>query len=162
MGDNSFLINSSVILCRTLKKLRPLVIQAPSFILFSKVKCLSWNELCPHLTFICWSLILQCGYTGETGHLGRLSFLSFWSLSCVCLFVTPWTMARQLPLSMGFPSQEYWSGLPFPSPGVLPDPGIEPTSPGSQQNLYCLSHLGSPWRVVIKAKRGHKGGELIQ
>ena len=41
MGDNSFLTNSSVILCRTLKKLRPLVIQAPRFILFSKVKCLS-------------------------------------------------------------------------------------------------------------------------
>ena len=41
-------------------------------------------------------------------------------------FVTPWTAARQAPLSMGFPRQEYWSGLPFPSPGEPPHPGIEP------------------------------------
>ena len=48
--------------------------------------------------------------------------------SRVRLTVTPLTVARQAPLSMGFPRQEYWSGLPFPSPGGLPDPGIEPTS----------------------------------
>ena len=46
--------------------------------------------------------------------------------------VTPWTVARQAPLSMGFPRQEYWSGLPFPSPGDLPDPGIEPSYPALQ------------------------------
>ena len=51
------------------------------------------------------------------------------SLSCVQLFATPWTVAYQAPLSMGFSRQEYWSGLPFPSPGDLPDPGIEPRSP---------------------------------
>ena len=46
-----------------------------------------------------------------------------------CLTVaTPWTVARQAPLSMGFSKQEYWSGLPFPSPGDLPDPGPEPAS----------------------------------
>ena len=44
------------------------------------------------------------------------------------LFATLWTVACQAPLSMGFPRQEYWSGLPFPSPGDLPDPGIKPTS----------------------------------
>ena len=44
-------------------------------------------------------------------------------------FATPWTVARQAPLSMGFPRQEYWSGLPFPIPGDLPDPAIEPASP---------------------------------
>ena len=49
--------------------------------------------------------------------------------SRVRLFATPWTVARQAPLSMGFSRQEYWSGLPFPSPGDLPDPGIEPRSP---------------------------------
>jgi len=48
------------------------------------------------------------------------------SLSRVRLFVTPWTVARQVPLSMEFSRQEYWSGLPFPSPGDLSDPGIEP------------------------------------
>ena len=47
-------------------------------------------------------------------------------------FATPWTVAHQAPLSMGFPRQEYWSGLSFPSPGYLPDPGIEPGSPAFQ------------------------------
>jgi len=50
-------------------------------------------------------------------------------LSHVQIFATPWTVAYQAPLSMGFSRQEYWSGLPFPSPGDLPDPGIEPRSP---------------------------------
>ena len=44
-------------------------------------------------------------------------------------FATPWTVACQAPLSMGFPRQEYWSGFPFPSPGDIPDPGIKPVSP---------------------------------
>ena len=50
-------------------------------------------------------------------------------LNHVRLFATPWTIAYQAPPSMGFSRQEYWSGLPFPSPGDLPDPGIEPRSP---------------------------------
>ena len=54
------------------------------------------------------------------------------SLSCVQLFVTLWTVAHQAPLSVGFSRPEYWSGLPFPSPGDLPDPGIEPGSPTLQ------------------------------
>ena len=54
-------------------------------------------------------------------------------VSQLCLTLeTPWTVARQAPLSMGFSRQEYWSGLPFPSPGDLPDPGIEPWSPALQ------------------------------
>ena len=48
---------------------------------------------------------------------------------CPILFVTPWPVACQASLSMRFPRQEYWNGLPFPSPGDLPDPGIEPGSP---------------------------------
>ena len=51
------------------------------------------------------------------------------SLSRVQLFATPWTVAYQVPPSMGFSRQEYWSVLPFPSPGDLPNPGIEPRSP---------------------------------
>ena len=54
------------------------------------------------------------------------------SLSHFRLFATPWTIAYQNPPSMGFSRQEYWSGLPFPSPGDLPDPGIEPGSPALQ------------------------------
>ena len=54
------------------------------------------------------------------------------SLIRVRLFATLWTVARQAPLSMDFSRQEYWSWLPFPSPGDLPDPGIEPRSPALQ------------------------------
>ena len=54
-------------------------------------------------------------------------------------FATPWTVASQAPLSMGFFRQEYWSGLPFPPPGDLPDPGIEPSFPRlSWTNLVAL------------------------
>ena len=58
--------------------------------------------------------------------------LSLKSLSQVRLFATPWTVAYQAPPSMGFSRQECWSGLPFPSPGDLPNPGIEPRSPALQ------------------------------
>ena len=51
------------------------------------------------------------------------------SLSHVQLFAIPWTVAYNAPLSMGFSRKEYWSGLPYPSPGDLPNPGIEPGSP---------------------------------
>ena len=53
------------------------------------------------------------------------------SLSCVRLSVTLWTVAHQASLSMGFSRQEYWNGLPYPSPGNLPNPGIEPVPPAS-------------------------------
>ena len=62
------------------------------------------------------------------------------SLSHVQLFATPWTVVYQAPPSMGFSRQEYWSGLPFPSPGDLPDPGIEPRSPALQADTL-LSEL---------------------
>ena len=57
------------------------------------------------------------------------------SLSHVRLCATLWTVANQVPLAMDFSRQEYWSVLPFPSPGDLPDPGIEPGSPASQVNI---------------------------
>ena len=58
--------------------------------------------------------------------LSKISTLSHFSHAQ--LFATAWTVAHQVPLSMGFSRQEYWSGLPCPSPGDLPDPGIKPTS----------------------------------
>ena len=61
--------------------------------------------------------------------LGPLKRIIVKSLSCVWLFATSWTIAQQAPPSVEFSRQEYWSGLPFPSPGYLPDPGIEPGSP---------------------------------
>ena len=66
-------------------------------------------------------------------------------LSRVSLFATPWTVAYQAPPSMGFSRQECWSGVPFPSPGDLPDPGIEL---GSPTMLYHLSRQGSPYDFV--------------
>ena len=63
--------------------------------------------------------------------------------SHIWLFATTWTVAHQAPLSTGFSRPEYWSGLPFPSPGVLPDPGIEIRSPALQTDSLPLSHWGS-------------------
>ena len=71
------------------------------------------------------------------------------SLSCVRLCATPWTVAQQAPLSMGFPRQDYWSGLPSLSQGDLPDPGIEPRSPALPVDFFnLLSHQGSPSAVT--------------
>ena len=68
------------------------------------------------------------------------------SLSRVRLFAIPWTIAYQAPPSMGFSRQEYWSGLPFPSPGDLPDPGIEPWSPAFQADTLTSEPRGkSNW-----------------
>ena len=64
------------------------------------------------------------------------------SLSHIWLFVTPWIVAHQAPLSMGFPSQEYWIGLPFPSPGDLPDPGIKSTSPPLAEGFFTTEPPG--------------------
>ena len=66
-----------------------------------------------------------------------------WSLNCVQLFATSWTLAHHIPLSIGFPRQEYWSELPFPSPGDLTKPGIEPASPALQVYSLLLSHQGN-------------------
>ena len=74
---------------------------------------------------------------------------------CACLvasqlFTTPRTVVHQPPLSMGFSRQEYWSGLPFPPPAGLPNPGTEPTSPASPASpalaggVSTLNYLGSP------------------
>ena len=63
--------------------------------------------------------------------------------------VTPWTVARQAPLSMGFPKQEYWSGLSFLSPGDLPNPGIEPVSPALAGRLFTSEPPGKPLKIII-------------
>ena len=65
------------------------------------------------------------------------------SLSRVRLFVTLWTVAYQASLFIGFSRQEYWSGLPFPSPGSLPNPGIEPRSPSLQGDSLLSEPPGS-------------------
>ena len=78
-------------------------------------------------------------------------------LSHVQLVATPWTVAYQAPPSMGFSRQEYWRGLPFPSPGNLPDPGIEAGSPTSQADalLSELSIMPSKFILVVQETKFH-------
>ena len=73
----------------------------------------------------------------------RITWVAVQLLSHADSFVSPWTVAPQASLSMDFSRQEYWSGLPFPSPGDLPDPGIEPASPALRADSLPLSHQGS-------------------
>ena len=70
------------------------------------------------------------------------------SFSHIPLFGTPWTVTCQAPLSMEFTRQEYWNGLPFPSPGDLLDPGIEPRSPALQVDALPSEPPGKPARRV--------------
>ena len=93
--------------------------------------------------------------------------------SCIRLFATLWTAACQAPLSVGFSRQEYWSGLPGPPPGVLPDSGIEPTSPALTGGFFTTEPLrtklpamaataGRQWRWGygcwdLKSKQGVPG-----
>ena len=82
------------------------------------------------------------------------------SLSCVRLVATPWTEEPGAPLSMGFSRQEYWSGLPFPSPGDLPNPGIEPRSPALQANALPSEPPGKRsskwWWLKDKEEKSHE------
>ena len=71
--------------------------------------------------------------------------------SCVTL-LTPWTAAQQAPPSMGFPRQEYQNGLPFPSPGDLPNPRIELGFPALQADSLPMSHQGSPSSLLLGKK----------
>ena len=76
----------------------------------------------------------------------------FSCLSHALLFTTLWTAAHLAPLPVGFPNQEYWGGFPFPSPGDLPNPGIElefPVSPEMQVDSLPLSHQRSPITLII-------------
>ena len=90
--------------------------------------------------------------------LGKDSSMQEVCLTCmfsrVWLFASLWTVAHQAPLSMGLSKQKYWSGLPFPPPGDLPNPGIKPISPVSpalQADSLPRRHLGSPstWLLLL-------------
>ena len=83
-------------------------------------------------------------------------FSAWWWFSCSVVsdsFVTPWTAALQAPLSMEFTRQEYWSGLPFPSPGNLPDPGIEPVSPALAGRFFTAEPPRKPTFQHNESKR---------
>ena len=89
-----------------------------------------WGYLCPLL------LLLSCSVISS-------------------FFVTPWTVARQAPLSMGFPRQEHWRGLPFPPPGDLPGPGNETASPALQADSLPPSPGGAP----VSCRSGISGSD---
>ena len=91
----------------------------------------SWTwlkQLSMHF-FNAWSKSISSGVQQLCPEDSLISKVKVKLLSCVRLFAPPWTVAYQAPPSMRFSRQEYWSGLPFPSPGDLPNPGIEPGSP---------------------------------
>ena len=79
-------------------------------------------------------------------------------LICVRLLVTPWTVAHQAPPSMGFSRQECWSGLPFPSPGDLPNPGIKPGSPALKADSLPAELPGKP---IMKCYSAIKKNEIL-
>ena len=91
------------------------------------------------------------------------------SVTQSCLFVTSWTAAHQAPLSTEFPKEEYWSGLPFSSPGDLPNPGIKPESPASPAQagrfffflFLPLSHLGSSLSFIVYQNPTHSNSSRI-
>ena len=85
-------------------------------------------------------------------------------LSCVWLFATPWTVAHQAPLSMEFSRQECWSGLPFPTPGDLSNPGIEPVSPVSSAlvgRFFTTAPPGKPHNAEITGKQIRKNSDQM-
>ena len=89
-----------------------------------------------------------------SSHLGPNLKVKVKSLCRVWLFATPWTVACQAPPSMGFSRQEYWRGLPFSSPGDLPDPGIEPRSTCTAGRLFTV------W-ATREAHEGKSGQQLV-
>ena len=121
----------------------------------------TWNSRRPvpalPIAFMCHTVLGSPGYSLTSSFMPcftgawkqgsvtlGITFPNVWLLSCVQLLVTPWTVAYEAPLSMGFSRQEYWIGLPFPSPGDLPDPGMNPGLLHCGKTLYPLSHQGSP------------------
>ena len=84
------------------------------------------------------------------------------SLSRVRLFVTPWTVAYQASPSMGFSRQDYWSGLPFPSLGDLPDPGIEPRSPALCRQTLLPSEPPGKSNVLLELKTNFIDREVVK
>ena len=99
----------------------------------------------PRLVFLSELTVCLCLNPWPPGTLAALqACVHACALSCVQLFVTPWTVALQAPLSMRFSRQESWSGCPFPPAGDLPDPGIEPGLPALAGGFFNTEVPGKP------------------
>ena len=135
----------------------------PFFCLFKPAKYILMTPLILHSAFQLLSFILFSRTKNNYSSLFskdllfralRISFLAC-MLSCVQLFATPWTVACQAPLSVGFPRQEYWSGLPCPLPGDLPNAGIKSmssASPALAGRFFTTEPRGKPQGFPIKYK----------
>ena len=101
--------------------------------------------------FLSWFICLFVFALGLYEFFIYLEYLPLlcWSLSHVCLFVTLWNVAHQAPLSMEFSRQEYWSGVPCPPPGDLPDPGLKSESPELQADFLLSESPVSSHSVVV-------------
>ena len=117
----------------------------------SKAKGSWWATV--HVVAKSWTWACVCVCTQSHTHTQISERKKVKSVGHVWLVATPWTVFYQAPQSKEFPRQEYWSEQPFPSPGYLPDPGIEPTSLHYRQTLYRLSHHESPHRYRCMGKR---------
>ena len=107
------------------------------------------RRIIPTITTSCHSM--QAG--PYQGHCGIWRYcIPAQSLSCVWLSVTPWAVAHQAPLSMGFSRQEYWSGLPCPSLENLPHSGIEPTSPASPSLAHGFFTTSVTWEALYNRR----------
>ena len=115
----------SIMSCLQILETNPLLITTSANIFSQSLGCLFILFIASFDTWKLFSFVVQ-------------------SLSHVRLFATPWSIAHQAPLSMGFSRQEYWSGLPFPSPGDLSNPGIEPSSPSLQIDALTSELPGKP------------------
>ena len=110
-----------------------------------------WNLMVSEMSWIVRhpvgvrELVMACGESEPTLCLDRAVFVHA-KVSCVWFFVTLWTLALQAPLSMGFSRQEHWSRLPFPPPGDLLNPGIEPLSPGLAGRFFTTS---TTWEAQV-------------
>ena len=116
-----------------------------------------WFSLCP-----VWTAFSGLD-SPQVEHISSLSLLQYRAhvaycaqmLSRVRLCVTPWTAARQAPLSMGFSRQEHWSGLPCPPPGNRPNPGIKPESRGFPALAGGFFTIGATWEAPNKYVPGN-------
>ena len=125
------------------------------------MKTNSWHSQRP------WSLLEQV--TLPQGNLHMLCCLVNQLCLTLCVFVTPWAIAHQALLSTGFPRQEYWSGLPFPTSGDLPNPGIEPASlesPALAGRFFTTAPprkpQGDPIGHTVCKLPGHTLGHIFQ
>ena len=105
-----------------------------------------WADWCIQLAFLIFTLLPRAFFVSVSGV--RKGLVVVQSLTHAQLFVTPWTITLQVPLSMGFPGQEYWSGLPSPSPGDLPDRGFEPRFPALQTDSLPTDLQEKPYVCV--------------